>query len=56
LGEDLTYDPAGHFGPEHSGRISFGGFMNFPVTLATKSDALVMRALTAFELLVMNLD
>jgi len=38
--------------------LQSGAFMNFPVTLATKSDqvALVIRALMALESPVMNFD
>jgi len=43
---------------ERTGCISFGAFMNFPMTLATEGDqvALGIRALMAPESLVMDFD
>jgi hypothetical protein len=43
---------------ERTSCISFGVFMNFPVTLATESDQVVLGilALMAPESLVMNFD
>jgi len=54
----LLRSSQGPFSREHTDCTSFGAFMNFSVTLAAESDqvALVIRALMAPELLVMNFD
>jgi hypothetical protein len=43
---------------ERTGCISFCGLMNFPMTLATESDQVVLdiRTLSAFEMLMMDFD
>jgi len=53
-----VYDLASPSSREHTGCISFGAFMNFPVTLATESDQVApgIRALMVFESHVMNLN
>jgi hypothetical protein len=58
LSEPAVYDLASLLGPGRSGCISWGAFMNFPVTRATESDqvALVIRAPMAPKSLVMNFD
>jgi len=58
LVEPAVYDLASLSSREHTGCISFGAFMNFPMTLAAESDrvALGIRALMAPESPVMNFD
>jgi len=57
LVEPAVCDPAS-FSPEHTRCISLGALMNFPVSVATKSDqvALGILSLMASESSVMNFD